>query len=228
MEKIKRRIAGEITLSKNPGASMKKWRGIFGITQTELAEYLEITPSTISDYEGNRRKSPGINVVKRFIDALFELDKRKGGQVAKSITGQKPQKEVFSVWDFPQPLNAELFVKVINGKPITNKRKIKNMNLLGYSLVDSLKAILELPVDEFSRIYGPTPNRAVIFTRVSVGRSPMVAIRVTKLKPALVIYHGIDKMEDPIAKKISEVEKIPIVLSKMPPEEIKKKLEKYT
>ena len=38
MEKLSVTIAGEITLSKDPGGSMKKWREIFGISQTELAE----------------------------------------------------------------------------------------------------------------------------------------------------------------------------------------------
>ena len=45
-------IAGEIVLSDDPGATMKKWREIFGISQVELARHLSITVSTISDYEG--------------------------------------------------------------------------------------------------------------------------------------------------------------------------------
>ena len=59
MEQLAVTIAGEITLSKDPGGSMKKWREIFGISQTELADYLKVSSSTISDYEGGRRKSPG-------------------------------------------------------------------------------------------------------------------------------------------------------------------------
>ncbi|MCD6414426.1 MAG: helix-turn-helix domain-containing protein [Candidatus Diapherotrites archaeon] len=228
MRLIKQKIAGEITLAKNPGAAMKKWREIFGITQTELADYLKITPSTISDYEGNRRKSPGINIIRRFIDAIVDIDKRRGGTVAKRIEGEKPPADIFEAYEFPEPLSSTKFVERIKGKVITNKRRLKETNLLGYSIVDSLKAILELPVDEFSKIYGPTPNRAVIFTRVSVGRSPMVAIRVTKFKPTLVVYQGLDRMDDLVARKISEVEKVPIVLTTMPIEEIKNALKRYT
>lgn len=228
MQAIKQKIAGEITLAKNPGAAMKKWREIFGITQTELADYLEITPSTISDYEGNRRKSPGIHVIRRFVDALVEIDRRRGSPVAKRIEGEKIPLEIFETHEFPEPIQASKFVEKIEGKIITNKRRVKETNLLGYSIVDSLKAILELPVDEFPKIYGPTPNRAVIFTKVSVGRSPMVAIRVTKFKPTLVVYHGLERMDDVIARKISEVEKIPIVLTTMPVDEIRNVLKKYT
>ena len=74
VEKLSNTIAGEICLSKDPGGSMKKWREIFGITQTELADKLHITSSTISDYEGGRRKSPGIVVVARFVQTLVEID----------------------------------------------------------------------------------------------------------------------------------------------------------
>ena len=81
MEKIKMEIAGEISLSDDPGATMRKWREIFSISQVELAKHLGITVSTISDYEGNRRKSPGTHVVKRFVNALFQIDQMKGGHI---------------------------------------------------------------------------------------------------------------------------------------------------
>lgn len=226
MDSLKQKIAGEITLAKNPGAAIKKWREIFGITQTELAEYLGITPSTISDYESNRRKSPGIGVIQRFITALTDIDAKKGGWIAKRLSG-KERPEIYEVNDFEKPIPAKKLVEEIRGKAITNKRRIAEMQLAGYSLVDSLRAILEMPVDNFSRIYGPTSNRAVIFTQVGVGRSPMVAIRVTNPKPSLVIYQGMEKMDDPIAKKISEVEKIPIVITSMDMETIKEKLKRF-
>jgi predicted transcriptional regulator len=41
----------------------------------------------------------------------------------------------------------------------------------------------------------------------------MVAIKVTNLKPNLVIFHGTDNIDE-IALKIAEVEKIPVALIK--------------
>ena len=38
------------------------------------------------------------------------------------------------------------------------------------------------------KAYGMTTDRALIFTNVSSGRSPMVAIKVTNLKPSLVVF----------------------------------------
>ena len=74
MNQLASTIAGEIALSKDPGSSMKKWREIFGISQTDLAEYLKVSSSTISDYEGGRRKSPGVGVVARLVYSLIEID----------------------------------------------------------------------------------------------------------------------------------------------------------
>ncbi|MBN3036892.1 MAG: helix-turn-helix domain-containing protein [Candidatus Diapherotrites archaeon] len=225
MNLIQQKIAGEIVLAKNPGASMKKWREIFGITQTELAQHLDITPSTISDYESNRRSSPGIAVIKRFIQALMEIDEKKGGNVSSKFGKSKP--EAFETHDFPEPVDARAFLERIGARVITNKRRIKDMNIVGYSLVDSLRAILELSAEDFSKIYGSSTNRAIIFDKVGIGRSPMVAIRVTEFKPSLVVYQGMDHMDDPIARKISEVEKIPIALTSMDNERIVERLSRF-
>ena len=48
---LSEKIAGEIALSPKPGQTIRKWRGVFGISQTDLAEHLSLSPSVISDYE---------------------------------------------------------------------------------------------------------------------------------------------------------------------------------
>jgi len=60
---------------------------------------------------------------------------------------------------------------------------------------------------------GTTTERALVFTNVSTGRSPMVAIRVSPLKPAVVVIHGPRKKIDPLAIRLAERERIPLVLS---------------
>src|SRR5205085_1865914 len=64
------KMAGEITLSQAPGATLRKWRETFQFNQSELAARLEVNPSVVSDYESGRRKSPGIATVKRLVEAL--------------------------------------------------------------------------------------------------------------------------------------------------------------
>ena len=83
---IKERMAGEIALAESPGNVMRKWRELFGITQSELAAHIKVSASTISDYESNRRMSPGVGVIKRFVDALFQIDKERGGTVIGGLS----------------------------------------------------------------------------------------------------------------------------------------------
>ncbi|MEM0216778.1 MAG: transcriptional regulator, partial [Candidatus Bathyarchaeia archaeon] len=49
-EVLARRIAGEIILSSKPGATMRKWRELFAISQTALSSKMALSPSVISDY----------------------------------------------------------------------------------------------------------------------------------------------------------------------------------
>ena len=71
------KIAGEIALSPKPGQTIKKWREIFNISQTELAQNLDLSPSVICDYQSGRRKSPGIQVVKKFVGAFLDIDEKR-------------------------------------------------------------------------------------------------------------------------------------------------------
>lgn len=222
MVELLERIAGEIVLSQNAGAVLKKWREIFGITQTELAEQLKVTPSTVSDYEGNRRKSPGIGVIKRFITALYDIDQKKGGWVAKKFEFPK-KSESYQLFEFSEPKKSLNLVKKIDGKIISNEEMLKDQRIYGCTLIDSIRAIMELPGDEFIKIYGSTTERALIFSNVSLGRSPMVAIRVTKLKPSFVVLHNVVDV-DKLALKISELEKIPLVTTMLPLEELKNRM----
>ncbi len=227
MEKLPLKIAGEITLSQNPGASLKKWREIFDVTQTELADHLDVTSSTISDYESNRRKSPGINVIQRFIEALIEIDEEKGGWTIKRLKDGEEADKPYEMASLPSPMNSKEFVdEILDGEILTKEDKLEESKIYGTTFIDSLRAIVELPCDEFINIYGSTTERALLFTNVSMGRSPMVAVRVTELKPSLIVLHNI-KDVDKIAMKISKVEDVPLVKTILPIEEIKDRVNSF-
>ena len=226
MEKIKNEMAGEITLSPTPGSTMKKWREIFAITQVELAGLLKISPSTISDYEGNRRLSPGSGVIKRFVNALFEIDTERGSPIlSKMQEGVEKGSQYFELHEFATSISAVDFQKMLNGTVIANEDLMKVKKLYGYTLMESLKIILEMPYNQFPKLYGSMSERAFIFTQVSTGRSPMVVIRVTPMKPSLVVLHGIKEV-DPLAIKIAEREKIPVIATNMDIEKMKEVLNK--
>ena len=87
--------------------------------------------------------------------------------------------------------------------------------------------ILELPYESFIKIYSGTSERALVFLHVSTGRSPMIAVRVTPIKPAVIILHDITEV-DKLAIKIAESEGIPLLTTKMSRDEIRKAAREMT
>ncbi|MCK4310073.1 MAG: transcriptional regulator [Methanomicrobia archaeon] len=215
-EKLAKRMAGEIVLSEDPGKTMKKWREIFGITQTGLAGHLKISSSVLSDYEGGRRKSPGAGTIKKFVEGLIHIDEANGEQVihafSRMFTTELSTEIIMDMREFSLPTDIETIAKAVWGEILTTPRTSEHM-IYGYTVIDSIKAILEMDSEDFLKLYGWTTERALIFTKVTYGRSPMVAIKVKGLKPALVVLHGPKEM-DPVAIKIAEIEKIPLIHSK--------------
>jgi putative transcriptional regulator len=229
MNELKERIAGEITLSESPGSAMKKWRELFGISQVELSKYLKIATSTISDYESNRRLSPGVGVIKRFVDSLFTMDETRGGNVLRSLLNLSPEKTqsepFYKIKDFSTPISGADFNRIIEGKIVANLNYLDNVNLFGYTALDSLRVILEISPQEYPKLFGSTNERAFIFENVSTGRSPMVVIRVAPIKPRLIVIQGLSSI-DKLAIKLAQVEKIPLILTKLDVKEIAARLDK--
>ncbi|MDI6639801.1 MAG: transcriptional regulator, partial [Methanocellales archaeon] len=116
---------------------------------------------------------------------------------------------IYDMYEYSTPLPLENFAELIRAEKIVGDF---NKAINGYTIIDSIKAILELSSNEFYRLYGWSTERALIFTKVSTGKSPMVAIRVTNLKPGAVVLHGLNEPEiDPTARKIAEIEQIPLM-----------------
>ncbi|MBU7013614.1 MAG: helix-turn-helix domain-containing protein [Theionarchaea archaeon] len=216
-ERLAKRMAGEITLSEDPGKTMKKWREVFGITQTQLADHLNISSSVISDYEGGRRKSPGSSTIKKIVEGLIDLDELNGGHVihafSRMMDTELSTDVIIDMREFAVPIDARMVQKAVQGDIIVNEQ-LMDREIFGYTVIDSIRCISEMTSDEFTKLYGWTTERALIFTQVSRGRSPMIAIRVKGLRPALIILHGPSTIDDPVAIKLAEVERIPLILSR--------------
>ena len=210
------KISGDIVFSDTPGRTIKKWRQIFEISQKELAQKLGVSPSVISDYESDRRKSPGVNFIRRIIEAMLEIDKERGYKTVSKyrdiLSGFKLD-VIIDMREFEELIGVNELAKAVDGVMLTDFDKF----ISGYTIVDSIKAILSLNAYDFYRLYGFTTERALIFTKVSTGRSPMVAVRVANLKPAVVVLHGINAEDvDKIAIKLAEIERIPLIATQMP------------
>ncbi len=229
MDELKEKIAGDITLSESPGSTMKKWRELFGITQMELSKYIKISTSTISDYESNRRQSPGVGVIKRFVGALIEIDNARGGTVASGLAKMSAVKSndssYYKIHDFASPISGTDFNRIIEGKVVANPNYLDNIKIFGYTRLDSLKVILELSPTEYTKLFGSTTERAFIFEHVSTGRSPLVVVRIAPIKPKIVVVHNVSNI-DKLAIKIAQVEKIPLIITKLDLEKLYERLEK--
>ncbi|MEA1925094.1 MAG: helix-turn-helix domain-containing protein [Candidatus Altiarchaeota archaeon] len=216
---LAKKIAGEVTISKTPGKTLRKWREIFGIKQYRLADIMEISTSVVSDYESGRRKSPGVEFIKRYVEALIDLDEINGSTVVKKFSRDIDIDAIMDIREFLEDVPATKIQKLVKGVMLVNKN-IKDIRLNGYTVIDSIKAITDLSESDFIKLYGLSTNRALIFTKVHMGRSPMIAIKVTKPKPSMVIMHGLKPGNvDKLGINIAKIENIPLMVSTLEHEE---------
>ena len=210
------KIGGSIIANKNAGEALKSWRERLSIKQVDLAKGMAISSSVLSDYESGRRPSPGVGFVKRYIQALIKLDSERGKLLEKLI-GSKDSPAVVDMGEFSKPVSAASIVELVKGRVLTGQLYLER-SVYGYTVLDSIKTIYALSGFDFYKIFGATTERVLIFTKVGMGRSPLVAIRVSHFKPRMVILHG-PKDVDKIAVDLAEKERIVLTLSELPREE---------
>jgi putative transcriptional regulator len=188
------RIAGEVALSEAPGETLRKWREEFEVTQTKLAEELDVSASVVSDYESGRRENPGIGVVSRVVEALLDIDERRGGdrvrQHARVLSAGFDSDVVYDLREYPTTVPLSRFYDAIGAEPVVDGTA---ETIAGHTVINSVGAIKQLSSEEFYRLYGQSTNRALVFTGVTRGESPLVALRVVTPTPSAVVLHGLDR-----------------------------------
>jgi putative transcriptional regulator len=219
--KLRERVAADITLSEEPGKTLRKWREDMKVSQFDLSKEMKVSPSVISDYESGRRPSPGIKTVRRIVDALMRLDKLTGGEFSKEYEGDVNE-GILEIKEFSVGIPADIFVKEIKGVSVADNVPPTN-NVNGYTILDSLKAITRMSSSDYHKIYGWSSQRALIFVGVKFGRSPMVAVRAHPLKPAMVVYVKPERV-DPLAIKLAELEKVCLVKTDLEVPKLKDRL----
>ena len=214
-------IAGDVVISENPGDSMRKWRERIAVKQAILAREMGLSPSVLSDYESGRRASPGVGFIKRYVTALVKLDQNNHKLLVREVE-PKDKSAILSIGEFGEPIKAGKLVEIRAGSVITGSEKL-DTDIYGYTVLDSIKTIYALSGFDFYKIYGATSERLLVFTKVGLGRSPMVAIRVVHLKPRMVVLHG-PKEIDHVGKALAEKERIILSLTGMNEDEMVKRL----
>ncbi|TDA32182.1 MAG: transcriptional regulator [Hadesarchaea archaeon] len=218
-ERIAKQIAGDITLSDRPDEALKRWREVFNLSQKALAEALGVSPSQISDYESGRRKSPGVSTVKKIVEALLRLDEERGGKTLSALRRvlgvHFPSDVILGLKEFRRPIDGRTLSRTVRGRTVANPQLLSR-SLFGFTVIDSYKAALKLSTEEFKQLYGLTSERALIFTGVTTGRTPMVAIKVIGITPGMVVLHGSLRRVDPLGVKLAQELRVPLVLSGLP------------
>ena len=207
-EQLTRRMAGEIVVSERPGETLRKWREIFQLSQKELATLLEVNPSVVCDFEKGRRASPGIVTVRKFVEAMVDYDSSHGGKVINTMAGTRTNEAIVDIREFTSGIAIETVIEKIEGEVLAGNKEIIERPIYGYTMVDSLKAITTF--NAFGEMYGWSNERAVFFSGVHYGRSPMIAVRAHPVKPRMAVYVK-PKAVDPLAPKLADMEKVVLV-----------------
>jgi putative transcriptional regulator len=228
-ERLAEKLASEIILSKNPSQTFRSWRDQFTVSQHDLAQEIGVSPSQLSDYEKGRRKNPSLNLIKRMIEGLISLDVKRGATTIKKYSMDLQDEAILDMSEFTVGVNPSVFVDVIQGTlqsdaDLDSDDYIRRP-IMGYSIIDSILCVLRFSSLDYMRIYGRSTERALLFTKVAYGRSPMIAVRAHPIKPAMVVYIQPEKV-DPLAIKLARLERIPLITTHLTVEEISKRLRK--
>ena len=213
---IAKRIAGDIIMSDDPGRALRKWREYFEASQQEVAKVMGVSPSVVSDYEKGRRL-PGARFVQKFVRALIVLDQGRGLPKIQQLTRTLgvPAGAVIDMREFDEAITIDQLVDAVQGVLLAPDIPV-DRRIYGYTVVDSIRTIASLSGIQFYALLGGTPERAVVFTGVQTGRSPMVAVRVSPVKPGVVVIHGPRRHLDPLAVELARLDGVPLVLSLAP------------
>ncbi len=215
--RLKRLIAGDISLSDNPGRVMRKWRELFHIPQILLAQSLGISPSVVSDYESGRRQSPGSRTIKRFVEAIIALDSQNESQVVNAfqrlMSVEIPTNIIKDISEFPQPTSAKVFLETLRVDIFACKDLLPDRELKGYIVADNTRALQALSSDGYLKLFQAATQRALVITNVSTGRSPLIALQ-SEGKPSLLVLHGVEQV-DYLAIELAEKERVPLGVTRI-------------
>ncbi|MGQ9780753.1 MAG: helix-turn-helix domain-containing protein [Nitrososphaeria archaeon] len=201
-DEILKKIVGDIVLSDNVGLALKSWRERLNVKQVDLARQLTISPAVLSDYESGKRSSPGTMFVKKYVKALVEID-QKANRILGRLDVPVSESAILSIGEYEHPVSAQQIIEALGAKVLAGEACL-NTPIYGYTVLDSIKTILTMSGLDFIKIFGYNSERVLVFTKVGIGRSPIVAIRVSQIKPRMVVLHGpreVDSLAIEIAKK---------------------------
>jgi putative transcriptional regulator len=120
---------------------------------------------------------------------------------------------ILDLREFPIPVRVEYLCKAIKGEIVACSSKYVK-EVCGYTVVDGKKAVETLSGLEYSQLFGATTERALVFINIGNENSPMLLVRMSSLKPRVVVFQGV--RPDEYSVKLAEYDRIPLIYSSLP------------
>ena len=158
-------------------------------------------------------EEPTLAELRLIVDALLDHDLARGSDTLRRYGRARPSDPILLLEEFEQSLPALRLLEAISAEHIGGPGP-GDATVDGVTLLDSVKAILHFEPPDYLRIHGASGRRALVFTEVSHGRSPMVAIRTHPIKPGLVIMHQPGRIDE-LAVQLAAAEEIPLARTEL-------------
>ena len=94
---------------------------------------------------------------------------------------------VLDLREYATSLDLADFYRAIGGEEVVPGPQ----TISGHTVIDGIQAIRRLSSEEFYRLFGQSTSRALVFTNVTSGEGPLVAMRVVTPTPNAVVLHGL-------------------------------------
>jgi len=125
--------------------------------------------------------------------ALLDVDEDRGGsrirQYGRVLSAGFENDIVYDLREYSTALPIEDLYEALGATEIVRgDRDYVN----GHTVINSIQTITRLSNEEFYRLYGQSTDRGLVFTDVTRGEGPLVAMRVVNPTPNAVILHGIE------------------------------------
>ena len=224
-------ILGDIAANENYGIVMKKWRELFNITQSRIAKELDIKQSVISDYENNRRKSPGIEFIRKYTNSLITIGKNENRKEFDSIIedlGLKKELNKLFSGEFEKSLESMEVINLLNATQILSQQQASFKNYLFFS--DRISNIVtKQPSFKLLKSLKNKKETVFIFSDVKTGKLPLIMLKIlsklNKLElPKLIIFQSKGFKLSSFARKIGKNNNISIAVTKENNNSLKKLL----
>lgn len=233
-QQLLQKILGDIAANEEYGFVMKKWRELFNITQAKVAQELNIKPSVISDYEGSRRRSPGIGFVRKYVNTIIklsEIHEKESFEKVKKLLGIVNETNSLLNKTF-ESKNTESILNLLNAEKLTRR---KNSEFFQECIFFSNKishVLTKMPSKKLFNHFKNSTDKFFIFSKVKSGRIPLILLnllsKTNKSKmPGLIIFQTNDEFKlSRFVRRMAERNKITLGITNKEISEIKKIVEK--